>query len=350
MAGTKKRKGNNVVKPKEKVKRRLSDEEVFKMAETLGSNKSKQKKLKGVKGTGTPKEVLKDGSRKGKGARERKLMKTTVDFLEDEEMFTMEVEGQDTEFPDEDIWDENEEQNYVESESNSEIEDEAREISLNNNAVISSGRKGVNLICVGESEASCDSEADTVKDSEMISLNSHDKREITPEQEVELFEKWENYMRQKGLLKEQDGGTTNNGKEFGVQPGTSNEFYQHKETSKKINKVKDKSSGRIITSPSETTIYKTAVEKANSNRLSSLSEEVDSGEGQDLNLNEDNVEDLINDFVGKQRLAVYESEQRRESRHEHTGYDDRRHEDRNEEEVSAAVRVRQVEEKGGPTH
>ena len=112
-------------------------------------------------------------------------------------------------------------------------------------------------------------------------------------------------MKQKGLVRNMQGNQREKIREFNQKtresiddrPGTSG----HAGNKKAVQKGKGP-----ITSPSESTIYTNAVKRCNSNRDSSSGDELmrSSGEFKESDSSDDNIEHVVAEFVGNQRLAM----------------------------------------------
>ena len=193
MAGYKKKKlvGQNKAGKSEKstIRKRRSI-----VSEEEHSNESKQKKL-AKKEVEKQKEdfVIKSGD-STPNSKKAKTTKIRVDFPEDEEIFTMDVEGIDHS--------ENDDNNSSSSESEEEMD-----VDGNNNASVEGKIKDSQLIIENElGQETCDSEADTVEN--VVAINVDNPSENFGEQEAVLFAKWEKYMKQKGLVRQVNESST----------------------------------------------------------------------------------------------------------------------------------------------
>ena len=298
MANGKKRKSDN------KEKSEINSPKVSKRSvrPRSASNESKQTKKQEKKVVETEKVQLKINVDQVKSTNNKKRKqnpeRTVVQVLEDDELVTMDVQGIDTEYGSEDNGEESLRSDSDEESSNEDVEGNERTESINNNATALDGRRG-NRIVSEDEESICDSQADTIKEGDqLLELGMSDEEDgALKDEEFAMFEKWEKYLemkKKKELKKKTDEkGETSRAKA--------------KPADKKIKKKKTaepkKGTLMSITSPSETTIYKTAVRKSGEvMRQSSSSEE-------DIDTSEDNLDDLINQFTGSQRIE--EDDQRK---------------------------------------
>ena len=311
MAGYKKKKlvGQNKAGKSEKstIRKRRSI-----VTEQEHSNESKQKKS-------AKKEVEKQKEdfaiKSGNSTPNSKKAKTTkirVDFPEDEEIFTMDVEGIKSKFVEEGHF-ENDDNNSLSSESEEEMD-----VDGNNNASVEGKIKDGQLIIENElGQEICDSEADTVEN--VVAINVDDPSENFGEQETVLFAKWEKYMKQKGLVRQANESSTlgeNKGEqgsrnyaEEGARPKSIQKKSDHKPQGKRTNCQR-----QINESLSKSTIYKPAVEKAESKdnkRNSSSSDEIETSDFKESDSSDDNLDAIISNFVGCQRLEFDEAERRK---------------------------------------
>ena len=335
MAGSKKRsaKGTKKSENNSTKKQKLAGNPLDDFDGGLLSDESKQsnevgKASKKVK-TATMKENSEDFVNK-KGTSRRNV--TRVEVQDDEEVVMMEVEGMDEDFI---------EEQQVSEDSNSELNEEVssegeteeepmQEEDENNNATKNSrvGRKQKKQLTIRDKEISneCDSEADMIDEPQILELNVDDPDDEFGEKEAILFAKWEKYMKHKGLVKTAPGKDKN--QEGCAAAGSDKQQRSQFENTRRPNPSLSRESGftkkgrgsyedkgefskgiETIASPSESTIYKPAVEKAKtSDRNSSSSEDLDIDDGNEQVMSNNNLDVMIGKFLGRQRVALDEAE------------------------------------------
>ena len=298
MAGSRKRKPgkdrNSAIK--EKIPARGQESTLDNEGKQTNSDQNEDKKSKGGEYR-TPKLNKRSAKNKNTTLREKSLdeknfksRKIIAEFTEDDEHVTMEVDEQ--EFADEEGT-----TDMIDTDS-SEDEDE-REVDFNNNATSAwrpkSTVKRVETACRND----CDSEADTVVDPIPDVCRSLPMGDQIDENEIAVFERWERYMKWKRQKEEEEMAKMKPPERFGEKSRQSNKGKTNNLANERVTE---------LCSPSEITIYKEAVEKEK--RISSSSE---------YDTSDDNMEVLINEFVGKQRME----EEQRQSR-EDKGREDHR--------------------------
>ena len=319
MAETKRKKVSVKKQKKDEASEDLSITSNVVMA--VHSNKSKQiGKTKRKKLDAQVLETIPSSSKPSKGG--SKSLNISTNFHENEEVVTMEVEGMDVEFVDETGSQSGENSSHSDSDDLESELDSQEMGDINNSASIrkEDGKKKQLNIGPVDSQEDCDSEADTVQDNPvgLISLNLDDPEPGFGEQEAILFAKWEKYMKQKGLIKVADTNRDNNVGEGQDEARNQQRVDKDRQVSKTKERLSDKGKFNSINlpncSPSESTIYKPAVTKHRNNeklvRTSSSSEECESNESKGLDSSEENIESMIHNFVGSQRLALDEIERK----------------------------------------
>ena len=253
----------------------------------------------------------------------KQATKTNVQVVEDNKIVTMEVEGMEEEFTEqssmEDTMELSESEEHSESESEEErVNEDNVKTGTNNNATkVKKSRRQLNI--EDDRMDVCDSKADTVMDpSNLIDLNLGEvDEEKIGEDEAILFDKWEKYMKQKGLVHNVPVDRRIQIQNFNQRSATSGSKQESSTNgSGKVqpNKKEAIAKGKIgeavqtVTSPSESTIYKSAVMKADANFQSSSDDDSLINELKESDSSDDNIEKMLNEFVGSQRLALDDCE------------------------------------------
>ena len=296
----------------------------------LPDNESKQKKRGRKTKQGVSAAVIKSPKWKKKSTKSKPSSKVMVEVHENEEIVTMEVEGMDAEFPEEVQKGQTDENTSSESscDSDEEVQGQGEPSSswgTNNNATKSRSPMKRSLNVESELGEVCDSEADTIPEEppNILSLDIDEPTEEFGEKEAVLFAKWEKYMKQKGLVRTSREVKEKERKDSRERSKSSQRPTNTRREETRVDRGECSRGERSMTSPSESTIYRPAVEKAReARRQSSSSEEIDTSDSKEMNSSNESIDNLISDFVGRQRLALddmerkqrFDSMQRRQDR------------------------------------